>query len=161
MFNRSLNSLIFRQNNSPTKPANPYYANPFFRPKVVTNQSSSVNNSTTTITTNTNSSSINVNQIVTSAPSTALGANRGRQPFVMKVQNPYLSTNGQTQLETETTVNQTSTQDDGRRWAHNVTSAPIARRTVSDERPAPSFQSSETNVNGFNISSVFNRCFFS
>jgi len=137
-----------RQTNSPIKAANPYYANPFFRPKVVTNQPSNVNNSTAAITTTTTTA-----QIVTSTPSTAVASSRGRPPPPpslppsIKIQNPYLSTNSRTQ-EPDTTGNQTSTQDDNRRWAHNVASAPIARRTVSDERPvAVAFQSSETNVN--------------
>ncbi len=38
-------------------------------------------------------------------------------------------------------------QEDNRRWAHNVASAPIARRTINDERQNVTFKSSETNVN--------------
>lgn len=133
-------SLASRQTNSPIKAANPYYANPFFRPKVVTNQPSNVNNSAPAITTTTTTA-----PIVTSTPSTAVAGSRGRPappppPPSIKIQNPYLSTNGRTQ-EPDTTGNQTSTQDDNRRWAHNVASAPIARPT------AVAFQSSETNVN--------------
>jgi hypothetical protein len=82
-------------------------------------------------------------QILTSAPTTV--TNRGRPPVPFKTQNPIVSSNGRTQ-EPEITVDAPPTQEDNRRWAHTVASAPAARRTTNDERPNVPFKSSETNV---------------
>jgi hypothetical protein len=135
--------------NAGQKVQNPYYANPFFRPKLVTNQQP-------TTTTNTNlpppppsrdSSTVTI-QTSTSI-STTTTINRGRQPVLFKPQNLLVSSNGRIQ-EPETTVNTTSTQDDNRRWAHTVASAPIARRAISDDRTNGTLKSSETNVSHLN-----------
>lgn len=66
--------------------------------------------------------------------------------MVPKTQNPLISSNGRTQ-ESEITVETSPMQEDNRRWAHNVASAPIVRRTINDERQNVTFKSSETNVN--------------
>jgi len=60
-----------------------------------------------------------------------------------------VASNGRTQ-ESETTVNTFSTQDDSRRWAHTIASAPLARRAISDERTNGTLKSSETNVSYLN-----------
>jgi hypothetical protein len=51
----------------------------------------------------------------------------------------------------DTTVIIPPVQDDSRRWAHSVASAPIARRVISEERPNAIIKPSETNVNHLNI----------
>ena len=157
--NHSLSlSIFFRQSVAPNasqKIQNPYYANPFFRPKIVTNQQSinatTIAGNTVSLPPSRDSSTANTNhtnQTLTSASTTVV--NRGRQPLsLLKTQNPIISTNGRTQ-EPETTVNTSGAQDDARRWAHSVASAPIARRTISDERSIGTFKTSETNVNYFN-----------
>lgn len=134
--------------NSAQKVQNPYYANPFFRPKIVTNQqppSANTNVSppsrdSSTVTTNVTIQSI-------TSGSTAV-TTRGRQPIVFKTQNPFGSSNGRIQ-ESEPTVNLAATQEDNRRWAHTVASAPIARRAISDDRTNGTLKASETIVSHF------------
>lgn len=136
--------------NGVQKLSNSYQVNPFFRPKAVTtNQSQSS-------TTNTNanlhpppsrdSSNATTNvtiQTLTSASTTI--TNRGRPPITLRAPNPPISSNGRTQ-EPETTADASATHEDNRRWAHNVASAPIVRRTTSEERPNIASKTSETNV---------------
>ena len=124
--------------------------NPFFRSKAVTiNQSQS---STTNINANlppppSRDSSIattNVTlQTLTSGSTTIL--NRGRPPFTLRPPNPSILSNGRTQ-EPDTNVEPSTIQEDNRRWAHTVASAPIARRTISEERSNIASKTSETNV---------------
>jgi hypothetical protein len=134
--------------NGGQKVQNPYYANPFFRPKVVTNQQPTT--STTLAAPSRDSSTVTTNvtiQTLTSSASTI--PNRGRQPIYPKDQNSHLLTNGRIQ-ESELTVITSPVQDDGRRWAHTVASAPIVRRAISDERPNRTLKPSETTVSHLN-----------
>lgn len=133
------------------KVSNSYQANPYFRPKVVTNQ---VQPSTTTNNANlpppppSRDSSIattNVTLQTLTSGSTTI-TTRGRPSITLRPPNPPIPSNGRTQ-ESETTVEPSSAQEDNRRWAHNVASAPIVRRmTTSDERPSITSKLSETNV---------------
>jgi hypothetical protein len=134
---RQLTSL-----NGVQKVQNPYYANPFFRPKVVPNQQ---------LTTNLNpppsrdSSAVTTSVTIQTLTSSTIIPNRGRQLIYPKDQNTHLLNNGRTQ-DSEATVNTSPPQDDSRRWAHSVASAPIARRAISDERPNATLKPPDTNV---------------
>ena len=137
--------------NGVQKVSSSYQANPYFRPKVVSNQVQP--STTTTINANlppppSRDSSIattNVTLQTLTSGSTTI-ATRGRPSITLKGPNPPISSNGRTQ-ESETTVEPSAMHDDNRRWAHNVASAPVVRRmTTSDERPSIASKSSETNV---------------
>jgi hypothetical protein len=136
--------------NAGQKAQNPYYANPFFRPKIVTNQQSLTTTNTNLPPPSRESSIVTTNltiQTFTSGSTTQ--TNRGRQPVLFKTPNPSISSNGRVQ-EPETTVNTLPTQDDNRRWAHTVASAPIAPRAINDERTNGILKSSEINVSHLN-----------
>jgi len=81
--------------------------------------------------------------------------NRAKQSLAYPASsNPHLLLSGQSALsppsvrQPDIEFNNVNipTQDDNRRWAHSVASAPIARRTVSDERPVVTAKNSETTV---------------
>lgn len=157
---KTFSFLAFRQptsQNASQKGQNPYYGNPFFRPKLVINQPQPPTTTTTASNGNLPStppsrdSSVVAAVLTVQTHTSAATAvvNRGRPPVVLKTQNPIVSSNGRTQ-EPEITMDAPSTQEDNRRWAHTVASAPAARRTINDERPNIPFKSSETNVSDIN-----------
>lgn len=137
--------------NGVQKVSNSYQANPYFRPKVVTNQVQP--STTTTINANlppppSRDSSIattNVTLQTLTSGSTTI-TTRGRPSITLRGPNPPITSNGRTQ-EPEATVEPSPMHEDNRRWAHNVASAPVVRRmTTSDERPSIASKSSEPNV---------------
>ncbi len=136
--------VSFRQStslNTAQKVQNPYYANPFFRPKLITNQQPTTTTNTNVPPPSRDSSMVTTNLSIQTVPSASTAVtNRERQS---------VASNGRTQ-ESETTVNTFSTQDDSRRWAHTIASAPLARRAISDERTNGTLKSSETNVSYLN-----------
>ena len=91
-----------------------------------------------------------VNTNVTNQTNAVLTTTHGeRRSIYPKTINLPVPSNERVQ-DSETTVTASSVQDDSHFWAHSVSSAPIARRTIGDERPSEALKISETNVSHMN-----------
>ena len=100
-----------------TRPSilNPYYANPFFRPRILPQQQTK--HSRTIL-----ASPSNCDSSIMSIPSSATSSTLN--PLVEPVE---------ARRETQPPVILTSAPDEHRRWAHSITAASMARRAVSND----------------------------
>ena len=128
--------------NSAQKVQNPYYANPFFRPKMVTNQPTASSNGLPASGPTRESSVVTTTipfQTSTTSSMTNANSNRAKLSMYPQPMNaPALINSRLTDSETTgitTNTSSSSNQDDPRRWAQAVGPASIARRALNDERP--------------------------
>lgn len=138
--------------NAAQKVQNPYFANPFFRPKMVTNQPAASSNGLTTSGPTRESSVVTTTipfQTSTTSSMTNANSNRAKLSMYPQPMNAPAPINSRlTDSETTglTTTSSSSNQDDPRRWAQTVGPASIARRALNDERPNGVLNLSSANV---------------
>ena len=126
---------------------NPYYSNPFFRPKIVTNQSGTTANPSSAPVVSRETSVITTTVPFQQPASATNSMTNGTRPPIYpgRPSAPPSLTNGKF-IDSETTFVTTSSQEEPRRWAHSVVPPSIAQRVLNDERPNGLVHSSATNV---------------
>ncbi|UJR26635.1 hypothetical protein I4U23_007953 [Adineta vaga] len=127
------------------KTQNPYYANPFFRPRIITNQQpATTTNLVSTSPSSSTTTDISAQSILPSSSTvtTTLG-NKGKQPFYPRIQSPLLFSNGK---QPDPTVITSASQDDSRPWIQSVVSTHIVRCNGNNERSNGPLKASEINV---------------
>ena len=135
---------------------NPYYANPFFRPKIVTNQSGTTANPSSAPGVSRETSVITTTVPFQPPPPTTNSMSNGTRPSIYpgRPAAPPSLTNGKF-IDSETTFVTTSSQEEPRRWAQSVVPPSIAQRVLLDERPNGLVHSSATNVSRSSESSFW------
>ncbi|CAF0850888.1 unnamed protein product [Adineta steineri] len=129
------------------KVQNPYYTNPFFRPRIITKQQQPTTTTNTSIlppssspvpsTTNTD---VTVQTII--PPSTTM-TYRGKQPLNPRIKSPLLFSNGKSQDSNKTIITSLA-QDDNRHWAHSVTSTQVVESITDNEHSIGPLKALET-----------------
>ena len=136
--------------NTAQKVQNPYYANPFFRPKMVMNPSATTSNAPPASSVNRESSVVTTTipfQTSTTSSVTNTSIGRGKSSIYPQPMNPHPLTNGRlTDSETTVMTSSSTNQEDPRRWAQSVGPASIARRALNDERLNGALSFSTANV---------------
>ncbi|CAF0765816.1 unnamed protein product [Adineta ricciae] len=135
---------------------NPFYANPFFRPRVITNQQTTTTNSlrptsptsSSTTTTTTTTTTTDITAPANEALPTTVGAlvSKGRQPFYPRIQSPLLFSNGKPPDPTGTTMISSLPQQESRPWAQSAISTHIVRYNGANERLNGSSKTPEVNT---------------
>lgn len=130
--------------------SNPYYSNPFFRPKIVTNQSGTTTMPSTAPAANRETSVITTTVPFQQPASITNSTTNGPRPsmYPSRPPAPPSLTNGR-HIESETTFITTSSQDEPRRWANSVVAPSITQRVLNDERSNGMIHSSAPNVRHF------------
>jgi hypothetical protein len=131
-------TVISRQRtatSSVQKHSNPYYSNPFLRPKTVVQQQNKATPSSSGSGFHRDSPIVTTTTVpLETSATTNITTIRGRTLIHPKTHSPSLQFNGR-QIDSETSSLVSSNQDDARRWAHYVGPASIARRFLNHERP--------------------------
>ncbi|CAF1047889.1 unnamed protein product [Adineta ricciae] len=132
---------------------NPFYANPFFRPRVITNQQSTITNSLrptspTSSSTTTATTTTDITAPANEPSSTTIGTlvPKGRQPFYPRIQSPLLFSNGKPPDPTGTTMISSLPQQESRTWAQSAISTHIVRYNGANERLNGTLKTPEVNT---------------